>query len=176
MNFNKALNIKELEKRREFRNAIEECNLNFSKKELYILEERFITEGFGQTAKKWIAGAALSIALLGGAHASSVPGLEKIQSQSVAQDIYDTGIEYALKGNDMTTLENKITEMGGDFSSFFKKIKNDVGDKYGKYPTTKEGKKFKIVQGEIVIEKSIGESKIGGRYGISNKSNRWTNI
>ena len=159
MKFNDAMVINESQRREEFRSAIKEYNLIFSEEELFLLEEQFLNEGFGQTAKKWIAGAVLGIALLSGVHAASIPGLEKMDD-STAQKVYDTAIEYTLKGEDISSLKKWVDDRGYDSVKFIEKVNQDVGSNAGKYKTSKDGKDFKVVKGEIVVEAPLAADRM----------------
>ena len=111
----------------------------------------YLKEGLGQGAKKWLAGAAISLCLLGGAHASSIPGLEKF-GDGTAQDVYDTAVEYVLKGNDVAPLKAWINQQGGNGDTLMKKAFSDVGSEAGKHKTTDDGKDFKVVDGKILVQ------------------------
>lgn len=137
--------------RKNFREAISASGLQLSRRELLELEERYLTEGLGQNAKKWIAGAALGLSLLGNIHAAKLPGLEAMDDNT-AQRVYDTAIEYTLKGEDTSSLKQWLDAKGYDSEKLLQKAAQDVGDKAGKYPSMQDGKDFKVVQGQIVVE------------------------
>lgn len=137
--------------RESFDGACRELGLRLNEKDAEELFLDYLAEGLGQGAKKWLAGAALSLCLLGGAHASSIPGLEQF-GDGTAQDVYDTAIEYVLKGNDVSPLKDWIDQHGGDGEKLLKKAIADVGDAAGKYKTTKDGKDFKVVDGQILVQ------------------------
>lgn len=137
--------------RESFDGACRELGIRLNEGDAEELFLDYLAEGLGQGAKKWLAGAALSLCLLGGAHASSIPGLEKFDD-GTAQDVYDTAVEYVLKGADVQPLKAWIDGQGGNGSVLLKKAYSDVGSSAGKYKTTKGGKDFKVVDGKILVQ------------------------
>lgn len=137
--------------RKQFREAYSEAKLQLSRKGLCELEELYLTEGIGQNARKWLAGAALGLSLLGNIHAANIPGLEKMD-EPTAQRVYDTAVEYTLKGNDTSSLKNWLDDRGYDSDKLLQKAQADVGEKAGKFPAMQDGRDFKVVRGQIVVE------------------------
>lgn len=137
--------------RAAFREAYKTSGLKLSLQDFYTLESQYLEEGIGQNAKRWIAGAALGLSLLGNLHAANIPGLEKMDD-STAQRVYDTAVEYVLKGNDVSTLKTWLEDKGYDSEKLLQKVQADVGDKAGKLPTMQDGRDFKVVKGQIVVE------------------------